>query len=88
MDVSKIGSSIRESTFEQPFDFNPVAYVAQFVDTHIVDIVRSDRDQPMPHDLRHCIHPRETLAGVGVKKNRSASNRPREACQNDKTRAT
>lgn len=71
MDVDEIRSSVRQSTSEEPLDTSPVAYVAKFVDTHIVGIVGSNRDQSMAHDLRNHVYLCETLAGVGVKKNRA-----------------
>jgi hypothetical protein len=71
MDIDVIGATISQSTIQQPLDIGAVAYVTYVVNAHVVGIIRPHRDQPMTHNLRNDVRPLETLAGLGVKKDRT-----------------
>jgi len=71
MDIDVIGAAINQSTLQQPLDIGAVAHIAEVVDTHIVGIIRTYRDQSMTYNLWNDFCLLETLAGLGVEENRA-----------------
>ena len=71
MDIDVIGAAINQSTLQQPLDIGAVAHIAEVVDTHIVGIIRTYRDQSMTYNLWNDFCLLETLAGLGVKEYRA-----------------
>jgi len=51
MDIDVIGAVINQSTIQQPLDIGAVAHIAEVVDTHVVGIIRTHRDQSMTYNL-------------------------------------